>query len=215
MIGGLNLKKAVIFDMDGVLIDSEKFYFNRRMKYFDEIGIEPASRKLIDFVGLSDSMIWEKLVPKDEEKRKKLKAGYIEYRRINKIKYKEVFNPSAKAVIEELSKRKIKIAIASSSEKKEIYRMIQECNLEKYIEFYISGEECERSKPCPEIYLKALGSLGVDKEEALAIEDSSLGIEAGKAAELKVIALEQEDCTIDQSKADYKIKDLKEILDII
>ena len=71
MIGGLNLKKAVIFDMDGVLIDSEKFYFNRRMKYFDEIGIEPASRKLIDFVGLSDSMIWEKLVPKDEEKRKK------------------------------------------------------------------------------------------------------------------------------------------------
>ncbi len=63
------MKKAVIFDMDGVLIDSEYAYFLRRMKFFDSIGIEPGTRNFTDFIGLSDSMIWEKLIIDDKNKR--------------------------------------------------------------------------------------------------------------------------------------------------
>jgi len=209
------LKKAVIFDMDGVLINSEYFYFKRRMDFFDSLGIEPATRNFKDFVGLSDRMIWEKLVPNDFIKRKLLKEKYIKYREINKIEFKKVLNNSVEYVFMELKKREIKVAIASSSEKKEIFRMINECELEKYIDFVISGEECIESKPNPDIYIKTIKALNILPKEALAIEDSLLGIQSAKAAGLEVVALYQKDYDLDQSQARYKIKDLKEIIELI
>ncbi|SKA79006.1 haloacid dehalogenase superfamily, subfamily IA, variant 3 with third motif having DD or ED/haloacid dehalogenase superfamily, subfamily IA, variant 1 with third motif having Dx(3-4)D or Dx(3-4)E [Clostridium sp. USBA 49] len=209
------MKKAVIFDMDGVLINSEYFYFKRRMDFFDSLGIEPATRNFKDFVGLSDRMIWEKLVPNDFIKRKLLKEKYIKYREINKIEFKKVLNNSVEYVFMELKKREIKLAIASSSEKKEIFRMIKECELEKYIDFVISGEECIESKPNPDIYIKTIKALNILPKEALAIEDSLLGIQSAKAAGLEVAALYQKDYDLDQSQARYKIKDLKEIIELI
>lgn len=67
------MKQAVIFDMDGVLVNTESFYFKRRMKFFDELKIEPATRKIEDFIGSTNGMIWEMLVPDDDEKRKYFK----------------------------------------------------------------------------------------------------------------------------------------------
>lgn len=92
--------------MDGVLINSEYFYFKRRMDFFDSLGIEPATRNFKDFVGLSDRMIWEKLVPNDFIKRKLLKEKYIKYREINKIEFKKVLNNSVEYVFMELKKEK-------------------------------------------------------------------------------------------------------------
>lgn len=209
------MKKAVIFDMDGVLIDSENFYFKRRMAFFNGIEVEPAMSNLKDFVGLSDRMIWERLVPGDKDKRTILKAEYVKFREKHKIKFKEVLNPSVKYTMVKLKERNIKIGIASSSEKKEIARMMKECNLEEYIDFYISGEDCTESKPSPEIYNRTLDALNISSKEAIAVEDSTLGIESAVLAQIDVVALIQEECNIDQSKANYKIKDLKEIIELI
>ncbi|CUU50899.1 HAD hydrolase-like protein [Clostridium beijerinckii] len=73
------MKKAVIFDMDGVLVYTEQYYFNRRMKFFDELGIEPLTRKIKDFIGLSSDMIWEMLIPEEKEKRERLEKEYLKY----------------------------------------------------------------------------------------------------------------------------------------
>lgn len=209
------MKKAVIFDMDGVLIDSETFYFNRRMEFFNSIGIEPATRKFKDFVGLSDKMIWETLVPYDEKKRIELKAGYVEYRTKNKIDFNKVVNPSSQYTMKRLKKMNIKIGIASSSEKKEILRMMAECNLGQYVDFVISGEECLESKPSPEIYIRAIEALGILDKDVIAVEDSTLGIASAKAANIEVAALFQKACNLDQSQADYSIKNLKEIIELV
>lgn len=209
------MKKAVIFDMDGVLIDSEMFYFNRRMAFFDSIGIEPGTREFKNFIGLSDKGLWEFLVPDDETKRKELKERYFNYRKKNSIDFMKVLNKSAKYVITKLKSKDIKVAIASSSEKKEILRMVKECELDQFIDFIISGEECSESKPNPEIYNKATKALGLSPKEVIAIEDSELGIAAAKAANIEVIALEQGYETIDQSEAKYIIKDLAELLDLM
>lgn len=93
--------------------------------------------------------------------------------------------------------------------------MINECELEKYIDFVISGEECIESKPNPDIYIKTIKALNILPKEALAIEDSLLGIQSAKAAGLEVVALYQKDYDLDQSQARYKIKDLKEIIELI
>ena len=209
------MKKAVIFDMDGVLIDSEMFYFNRRMAFFDSIGIEPGTREFKNFIGLSDKGLWEFLVPDDETKRKELKERYFNYRKKNSIDFMKVLNKSAKYVITKLKSKDIKVAIASSSEKKEILRMVKECELDQFIDFIISGEECSESKPNPEIYNKATKALGLSPKEVIVIEDSELGIAAAKAANIEVIALEQGYETIDQSEAKYIIKDLAELLDLM
>lgn len=209
------MKQAVIFDMDGVLVDTENFYFKRRMKFFDELKIEPATRKIQDFVGLTNEMIWKMLVPKDEEKRKILRGKYVNYSKQHEVCFSEVLNPSVKEVFSKLKDKNIKIAIASSSEKKEILRMIKECKLNKYIDFVISGEECIRSKPDPEVYIKAVQALDLLQTEALAVEDSVLGIRAAKLAGLTVGALVQKDYYIDQSEADYKMNDLIELIEQI
>lgn len=209
------MKKAVIFDMDGVLIDSEMFYFNRRMAFFDSIGIEPGTREFKNFIGLSDKSLWEVLVPNDKTKRKELKEKYFNYRKNNIIDFRKVLNKSAKYVIAKLKDNDIKVAIASSSEKQEILRMVKECDLDKYIDFIISGEECSESKPNPEIYNKAIKTLDLLTREVIAVEDSELGIAAAKAANIEVIALEQVDNESDQSGANYIIKDLSELLNLI
>jgi HAD superfamily hydrolase (TIGR01509 family) len=209
------LKKAVIFDMDGVLIDSEYAYFKRRMSFFDSISEEPGTRSFTDFIGLSDKMIWEKLIPDNKERRIILREEYRKYREKNKISFKQVVNKSAKYLIENLKAKGIKVAIASSSERKEILRMMDECELSSNIDFVISGEECTKSKPSPEIYKKTVEFLNISSEEALAVEDSTLGIDSAVSAGLEVAALAQKDYKLDQSKAAHIIIDLKEIIDLI
>lgn len=209
------MKKAVIFDMDGVLAHTENFYFKRRMDFFDELQIEPPTRKIQDFIGSSSDMIWEMLVPNDEKKREDLKEKYLKYSKEHEVNFKEVLNPLTKEVFKKLKDKKIKIAIASSSGKRDILRMTKECELDKYIDFVISGEECKKSKPDPEIYIETLKVLDLSSTDVLVVEDSTLGIRAAKSAGLTVGALIQKDYTIDQSEADFQINDLNEIIDKI
>ncbi|NRT79099.1 HAD family hydrolase [Clostridium beijerinckii] len=206
------MKQAVIFDMDGVLVDTESFYFKRRMKFFDDLKIEPATRKIEDFIGSTNGMIWERLVPDDDEKRNILKEEYSKYCKEHEVCFQEILNPSVKEVIRELKDRNLKIAIASSSERKEILRMVEECGIASCIDFVISGEECVQSKPDPEIYIRAIKALELLETEVLAVEDSALGIRAAKAAGVTVAALEPRDYYINQSEADCKVNDLIEII---
>lgn len=201
--------------MDGVLVETEYFYFKRRMKFFDELKIEPATRKIQDFIGLTNDMIWEMLVPEDDKQRKVLREKYINFSKKYEVNYLEVLNPSVRAVFRKLKDNGVKIAIASSSEKREILNMIKQCKLNNYIDFVISGEECFQSKPDPEIYIRAVKALGLSKSEVLAVEDSVLGIRAAKLAGLTVCALIQKYYFVDQSEADFKIEDLIEVLEQI
>lgn len=72
---------GVIFDMDGVLIDSETFYFERRMNFFQELEIDPGSNQIDDYVGKTEAAIWETLVPEDKSLREELYPKYVDYRK--------------------------------------------------------------------------------------------------------------------------------------
>lgn len=90
--------------------------------------------------------------------------------------------------------------------------MIKECDLDSLVDYYISGEDCQNSKPDPEIYKKAIEVLEMNPEECIAIEDSSVGIESAKQAGLYVLALKQKDYKVDQSSADETITRIKDVL---
>lgn len=209
------MKRSVVFDMDGVIVNTEYFYFKRRMEFFYKLKIKPGSKKIEDFIGLTNSMIWKVLIPSDINKRKTLQEKYIKYCNEHPAYFPKLLNPSVKKLFRELKSKKINIAIASSSAKNEILRMLEECQLKSYVDFVISGEECKKSKPDPEIYTLAVSALKSLPKEVIAVEDSKLGIRSGKSAGLTVAALVQKDYYVDQSEADYKINDLLELISII
>lgn len=197
----------VIFDMDGVLIDSEEFYFERRMEYFDSINIEPGSRDLSDYVGKTEEDTWQKLV-RDEKLRVRLKKDYAQFQQKNQIDLRQALRVEVPQIMRELKKKDKKIAIASSSKRKNIEEMVERCQLTSFIDYLISGEELQESKPHPEIYQISAKKLG---GTAIAVEDSFVGIESAKAAGLYTVALKQE-YEVDQSRADCQISSLLDLL---
>lgn len=201
---------SVIFDMDGVLIDSENFYFERRMKYFDMINVEPASRNMSDYVGKTEENTWEQLV-QDESLRVALKKDYAIFREDHQIDLQQALKPEVLEVMQKLKKRDKKIAIASSSKRIDVEEMVQQRGLTSYIDYLISGEELRESKPHPEIYQISAKKLG---GKAIAVEDSCVGIESAKAAGLYTVALKQE-YDVDQSRADWQIDSLLELLPMV
>lgn len=209
--------KGIIFDIDGVLVNSEKFYMERRMNFFNSIGLRPGSSDINDFVGSNATKIWEVLVPDDSEKREELKDIYLsEYEKNNPIDFIKYANEDLELVLEKISNSNIKISIASAGSVKNIEKFLNDADIKKYVDFYLSGEELKENKPNPEIYIKASNKMGIDKEDLLVVEDSVLGIKSAKRAGLKVVALKpQDNYRIDQSEADMIIDRLRDLLNII
>lgn len=204
------MKKAVIFDMDGVLIDSETFYFKRRMDFFRQNGIKPGSDQLADYVGNSEEQTWQLLVP-DQSKREHIYQEYLTYRDHHSIDFTKAMRRSVPLLLSSLKDEGILLGLASSSPRKEIDRMLSDCQLADYFSYVISGEELKESKPNPEIYLISREALGC--EDCLAVEDSTLGIASAKAAGIYTVALQQ-DFPMEQREADIVITELTELLDL-
>ena len=206
------MSKGVIFDMDGVLVESEEFYYQRRIRFFEEKGIVPGSDNLLDHVGKTDRGIWEMLIPHDSHLRQALHEEYKTYREAHPIDYPDALRKEVPEVLGALKEQNIKVGLASSSARKEINQMLSATGLASAFDYVLSGEELKESKPNPEIYLKTASALGC--ADYLAVEDSVLGIRSAKAAGLYTVALKQS-YPVDQSEADIVITDLRTLLNMI
>lgn len=204
--------RAVLFDMDGVLVDTEWFYNRRRCAYLEEHGF--AFDEIPDLSGSNEAAIWEFFVPDDPVRREELRLGYRDYQKAHPVPYGELLNQDTKPVMEELHGRGVLQAIASSSYRSLINELVEIADVANVLDYTVSGHECSAFKPDPEIYLRAMGQLGVEPGECLVIEDSPLGIEAGKRSGARVLALKpHEGVHLDQSGADMVIDSLWDILD--
>ena len=202
---------SILFDMDGVLINSEQFYSKRRKQFLREKGIEEPAHT--DLTGSNEKAIWKALVPNNENLRKTLQIEYKSYEHLYPIPYSKLINPQVNRLFMILKGKNYELAIISSSPRTHIESMMKAAGIEKLVDYFISGEDCKEQKPNPEIYTTALHKLNISSDEAYVVEDSVLGIEAAKRAGIYVFALEPSDGTIiDQSKADSTLKSLMDIL---
>ena len=202
--------KAVLFDMDGVLADTESFYNRRRAAYLAKVL--PGYDGPWDFAGSNDVAIWETFVPGDAVLRDRLHAGYDRYRAEHPEDYRALGNPEAPAVFACLKDAGVLVGIASSSEVAQIERMMRETGLVGFVDAYVSGHDVERHKPAPDVYLACMEQLGVRPQECVVVEDSATGIAAGVAAGAYVVALGQYVTpTTEQSAADLRISRLREL----
>ncbi len=215
----LNYKKAVIFDMDGVLVDSETYQQNIIKDFFtNKTNYDVSKLKLNKFIGSSGELeVWKKVFEEynlSDDEFNELSDELYKYMDKHKPQYNELLNDNVCEIIRWLKNNNFKLGIASSNSKAEIERMLLETDLTNSFEHIISGESFKRSKPCPDIYNYMVEKLGLEKEECLVVEDSYYGIQAAINANIDVVVLKDNKIGINQSNGRLFINNLIEIKDL-
>lgn len=204
--------EAIIFDMDGVLIDSERFYQERRTRFLATLGLRYQPADYPRVVGQTFAQMWQTLaIP--TELTAEIDAGYREYCQKEPLLYQQLMRPEVPHLLASLKQQGKKLAIASSSSRVNINRMLNECAIAEEVDLIVSGEEFRATKPHPEIYLETLRRLKLPAEACLVIEDSWVGIEAARSAGLEVWALKDPILQPDQRRAQRQIENLRILLD--
>ncbi|HDL5699877.1 TPA: HAD family phosphatase [Mannheimia haemolytica] len=214
--------QAIIFDMDGVIVDTEYLEFSLQKQFIEDIKehsrpitLEQQSEvvgKCLKEIPVIIKKLSESSLP-IEEIRTRYYAFFQDL--FSKVDFKTIFRADIQQIIQFAKQNQIKLAVASSSALSHIENILTVCGIKDEFDLIVSGEQFEHSKPDPTIYRYTCEKLGVEPQNAVAIEDSYYGMLAAKTAGLTVIGYEEKRMLIDQSLADYMGKDMKEILKIL
>lgn len=207
--------KGIIFDLDGVLINSERKSVEDNRDFLWENGVEPNMRDLIALVGTTDLdnfAYMAKILKVDFATAQAMLERYIDE---HPMHGPEILMPGAISLLEFLKNRGLVIALASNSPLDFVDRMLDECGMRPFFDHIVSGRTLNRCKPDPAIYLYSMKQLGLSPEELLVIEDSPYGVEAAVWAGLRVASLRDPVLELDLSQATWQIDSLDQIKDIV
>ncbi|MTG97125.1 MULTISPECIES: HAD family hydrolase [Myroides] len=208
--------KTVIFDMDGVIVDTEPVHRYAYHRHFDELGIEVSEHVYNSFTGHSTKNTYERI--------KELYGVQGEVKDLV-LRKRNLFNDSfdtkadldliagVRPLIEGLYQAGVELIVGSSASKSTIDRVFTRFGLYPFFTHIVSGEDFPKSKPDPTIFLTAASlAKNSDKQDCLIIEDSTNGIKAANAAGIRVIGYKSENSKQqDYTGADYIVRDFREI----
>ena len=212
-VGG-EMLKGVIFDMDGVIINSEPQHYEAYVMFCGDYGVEFPYEIYKSFIGSTHAKVCQYMkehfaIPVSEEEMQEKLRQYREYL-VETKGYEEI--AGIKELIKDLHKNGMKLAIASSSPEKEIHKVVKSLRLESYFTKLVSGEKVAHPKPAPDVFLKAAKELELSVEECIIIEDSGNGVKAAKAAGIPAIGFYNPDSgEQDLSKAAIVVEGFEEV----
>jgi beta-phosphoglucomutase len=187
------LIKAVIFDLDGVIVDTARYHFLAWKRLADELGIKFTEADNERLKGVSRIRSMEILMElggitlsqhEKEQLANKKNAWFVDY--VERMLPEEIF-PGVTALITTFKQHGMRIALASSS--KNAKTVIQLLRIEHLFEVVVDGTMVVHSKPDPEIFLLAATKLGVEPKECLVFEDAEAGVEAALAAGMHCVGI--------------------------
>jgi len=207
--------KAVIFDMDGVIVDTEPLHRKAFLKMFADTGIEVSRELYGTFTGKATLAICRELcdhfqLSQSPETLMALKRKY----------FNEIFENDLDLslldgvfpLIKDYYNNGLKLVLASSASMDNIYRIFARFDLDKYFSAKLSGADLKESKPHPEIFIKAANAAGQATSECIVIEDATNGIKAARAANIFCVGYQSANSTNqDYSDADVVISHFEEI----
>lgn len=208
--------KAVLFDMDGVLVDSETYYMEGTYSWMKDLGFTGTYQDVCQIIGTTMEVTYQMI--------EKMLHGQYTIEQLTQVneqyflvdhpmQYREIMNPDLLDLLNEIKSRGYKCAVCSSSPKETIDQALRECGITSFFDYVVSGEQFTQSKPHPEIYLHAAEMLNVQVDQCLVIEDSTMGIEAGKNAAMKTIGILDRRFGLKQAHADVLVERLSEVLE--
>lgn len=207
--------KAVLFDMDGVIVDTEPLHRKAYFKMFDDLKIEVSEDLYTSFTGNSTKKVCETLIqkynlPHTHEQLADIKRAYFKDYFYNDADFDLI--PGVRKLIEHYYENKVQLIIASSASMVTINMVFEKFELEKYFNGKISGAELKESKPHPEVFLLAAQVANEPLENCMVIEDSTNGILAAHRAHIFCAAYRSEhSVNQDYSLADITISDYSEL----
>ena len=186
----MNQFEAVIFDMDGVIVDSEPYHDQsflevwKEMRYGDCHGMH-----FPDFYGRSDRVLWETFIEKHHPPQPiEELLGLREERLIQLLRKKQPIFNGVPELVQRLANR-FPLAVGSGSAHRIIDEVLAMRDLSRYFRCTVSSEDVEQPKPAPDIFLLAAKRLGVEPAKCCVIEDTVSGVQAANAAGMTVLAI--------------------------
>jgi len=188
--------KAVVFDMDGVLIDAKEWHYDALNRALQLFGMEISrAEHLTTFDGLPTRRKLEMLAATHGLPR----ALHSFINDIKQLYTMEIVHSRCKPrfvheyALAKLKARGIKLGVASNSVRNSVYTMMAKAQLSQHLDIMLSNEDIAHAKPHPEMYLKAMELLGVAPEETLILEDNENGIKAARASGGHVMVIREVD----------------------
>jgi HAD superfamily hydrolase (TIGR01509 family) len=208
--------RAVIFDMDGVIVDSEPRHERAFMEVLRELGYgDNHGFDFSQYVGLTDRELWSDFIARHNPPHAMdVLQGMKRERVLRILREDEPLFKGLPELIENLAP-KYKLGLASGSEPVVVEAVLRFRHLRRYFSVVTTSSEVARGKPAPDIFLRAATLLGIAPEECWVIEDSKPGVAAGLAAGMKVIAITNTHPAQELSNATMIVKDYREIEQIL
>lgn len=213
----LNHKKAVIFDLDGTLVDSMWMWKSIDVEYLARFGLECPEdlQKEIEGMSFSETASYFKERFKLEVSLDEIKDAWIQMS-LEKYQKEVPLKPGARAFLDYIKEHGMAAGIATSNGKAMVDAVLDALDIRRYFQVVATACEVAAGKPAPDIYLNVAGRLKVAPEDCVVFEDIPAGIQAGKRAGMTVFAVEDE-FSLDMKEekeqlADYYIRDYFELL---
>ena len=210
------LPSALIFDMDGVLVDSNPFHVQKWIEFLHERGIPYNAEDLPkQILGSRNDTALRRFFGRD------LPEGEIEKLSEDlEARFRAAFRPHAqpllglKTLMDECRGEGIPLAVASSAMTKNVDFVVDTLKLRSYFASIVTGDDVSRPKPDPEIYIQAAERLTLAPAKCVAFEDSFVGIESAKRASMKCVAIASTfpaEELQSQTQADLVVKNFEEL----
>jgi len=205
--------KAVIFDLDGTLLDNNQIHFNAWKKYLKDNGMEISDEDFKKNISGRTNQDAVAHIYKKDMSEEEASKYYLEKEEIYRKMYEKDIAPIAglRDFLEDLNNHNITMAIATSGIQLNIDFMFEYVPIKKYFKKIINAADITKGKPDPEIFTKTAEKLHIPAENCIVFEDSMAGVKAGKAAGMKVVALTTSHTPEELNEADMVIKDYTEI----
>lgn len=183
--------KAIIFDMDGLMIDSERVTFEGYQEMLKKMNLTMTEDFYITLLGKPIKGIYQRFYDvygKDFPIETVIKDVH-EYMAVRFEKEGVPLKKGLVPLLKYLKANNYKTIVATSSNRDRVDNILKSADIEKYFDDSICGDEVSKGKPNPEVFLKSCQKLGVQDDEAIVLEDSEAGIQASAAADIKVICI--------------------------
>ncbi len=183
--------KAIIFDMDGVLVNSEPYHIKVEKSVFNKLGIDVSEQEHAGYMGVATDMMWQQLIENrklnsqpEALTRLTVDEGISVFKKMKKIEPM----PGIIPLLETIKRHNLPMGVASSSDAVIIDIILKKSGLKDYFMYAVSSSDVGKSKPAPDVFLHTAKLLDANPINCMVIEDSGNGIKAAKSAGMFCVA---------------------------